>query len=371
VVEKNKYYRMEQLSHLGLRSELLIPSLLQELHHEVSSISNSFCWQDEFGIISNIYDESLHTSTVQKILISISSRKSDSYHCVNEWLNKQDKPVSSLDNFNQSSYLTSFYKKFLIPMGYANSCFVPVKHKATNERLGLLILHRHKREPEFSPEERRQLTKIASIIADGFSFNDFRDNHTTDGWIQGLFLIDKDGYTQHACATAEKLLALATWKPSNPVSSEPLDNLAVFPGLHQLIQNLLSASQNTTVNKNNPTLSITNAWGEFKLRGFLIKDKNGNRTPQIGLNIRWQEPFLLKLFHRISNLELTPRQETVALLYAAGDPHNVIADKLGLSLHTIKEHVRNISDKLNIQYRSDLIKLILCDCTADDGPLYT
>jgi DNA-binding NarL/FixJ family response regulator len=73
----------------------------------------------------------------------------------------------------------------------------------------------------------------------------------------------------------------------------------------------------------------------------IIEDKAGRRSTQIGLNIR--------------------RQETVSLLYASGDHHQTIAEKLNLSLYTVKEHVKNITDRLDIHSRADLIELILCD----------
>ena len=161
----------------------------------------------------------------------------------------------------------------------------------------------------------------------------------------------------------EKLVTLASASNLNDRLNNTANDMLIFNGVDKLVQNLLRENK-PRASMVNPTLTTSNAWGEFKLKGFLIKDKSGNRSPQIGLNIRWQEPFVLKLFHRIKTLKLTPRQETVALLYAAGDQLQMIAYKLDLSIHTVKEHIKNISIRLNTHSRADLIELILCDTSS-------
>jgi DNA-binding CsgD family transcriptional regulator len=359
-----RYYRLEQLARLGLPNQIFIRALLQELHHEMPSLSNTFCWQNAQGMLSNIYDEIHNTETSNKLIVSMASNKPDIYGNITNWISQLDHPATPFNHYGKDHYVATFYKTILNPIGYYNSCLVPVRQAVNNKRLGVLMVHRQQGTADFTEDDCHKLQHISTIIAHGLSQTNTKHLSTTDGWEQGLLLIDLHGNLQHACSTGNKLLSLASCSRFD-VSTKPTENdLYIFGDLNRLITNLTEPDNHKQAICD-PTLTMCNAWGEFKLRGFLIKDLSGNRANQIGLNIRWQEPFLLKLFHRIRNLTLTPRQETVGLLYAAGDPHQTIADKLNLSLYTVKEHVGDINERLNIHSRADLIELIICDKSSD------
>lgn len=352
-------YRLEQLAGLGLPSQIFIPALLQELHHDIPSFSNTFCWQNNQGKLSNIYDEVQNTRASRDFITSMSSTKHDKYRHTIDWVSQLEQATTSFEQYGHNPYIAKFYKTVLLPLHYFNSCFIPIFHTETHKRLGVLMIHRQKDEPDFSVQERNQLQNIATLIAQGLQQSQTKNLYTTDGWEQGLLIVNHNSELNYACSMGEKLLSLACTSRFD-ATTEHMNDLTIFKGFSSLIKNLLNAKCNDAGDFN-PTLATANAWGEFKLRGFLIKDMTGKRSNQIGLNIRWQEPFVLKLFHRIRTLKLTPRQETVGLLYAAGNQHQTIANKLNLSLYTVKEHVRNISARLGIRSRADLIELILCD----------
>lgn len=356
-------YRLEQLTRLGLPSQIFIPALLRELHHDIPSLSNTFCWQNEQGKLNNIYDESHNTEVSEKFITSMSSNKSDKYSHTTNWVSQLDQPTTSAEQYGKCPFIADFYKTILLPMDYCNSCFIPVFHAETNKRLGVLMIHRQKGQPDFTQTEREQLQNISTLIAYALQQPTNKNLYTINGWEQGLLLVNRYGKLNYTCSMGEKLLSLASYSHFDSTVSLSKD-LAIFKNVNQLIKSLLN-SKNSKGTNINPTLTTSNAWGEFKLRGFLIKDMVGNRGDQIGFNIRWQEPFVLKLFHRIKTLNLTPRQETVGLLYAAGNQHQIIADKLNLSLYTVKEHVKNISERLDIHSRADLIELILCDHSSN------
>ncbi len=353
-------YRLEQLARLGLPSQIFIPALLKELHHDIPSLSNTFCWQNNQGKLSNIYDETHNTVVSKNFITSMSSTAPDKHLYTTNWVSELEHPTTSFEQYGKNPHLKAFYKTILLPMGYVNSYFIPIFHTETKKRLGVLMIHRQKGGPDFNEKERTQLQNIAALIAYGLQQTDTKNVYTTDGWEQGLLIVNSSGTLHHACSMGEKLLSLASSSRFDATTSELANDLFIFKNFKQLLANLFNSDKNNNTSIN-PTLSTTNAWGEFKLRAFLIKDMTGKRGNQIGLNIRWQEPFVLKLFHRIRTLNLTPRQETVGLLYAAGNQHQTIANKLNLSLYTVKEHVKNIVNRLDIQSRADLIELILCD----------
>jgi len=272
-----------------------------------------------------------------------------------------DAPTTTSDCYGNCPYLADFYNTVLIPYGYFNSLFIPINQPETRTRLGVLMVHRSRGEANFTQQEREYLLHVAEIIAYGLSQPALDSISTMDGWEQGLLIVDKNRQLQFSCSTGKKLLALATDSIPNNRSNGEVRDLSIISGLEPLIERILISDKHKSINLDS-TIKITNTWGEFILRGFLINDSSDN-SPKISFNISLQEPFVLKLFSRIKILNLTPRQETIALLYAAGDQHKIIADKLDISLHTVKEHVKNICDRLGICSRSDLISHILCKNT--------
>ena len=88
-------YRLEQLARLGLPSQIFIPALLQELHYDIPSLSNTFCWQNNEGKLSNIYDETHNTNVSTKFITSISSDKHDKHSHTTNWVSQLDQLTTS------------------------------------------------------------------------------------------------------------------------------------------------------------------------------------------------------------------------------------------------------------------------------------
>lgn len=59
---------------------------------------------------------------------------------------------------------------------------------------------------------------------------------------------------------------------------------------------------------------------------------------------------------RVEALELTPREMEILQLIAAGLSNRKIADKLALSIYTVKNHVHHILDKLQVQDRREAVE---------------
>ncbi|NOQ93289.1 MAG: hypothetical protein GQ547_01500, partial [Methylophaga sp.] len=284
----------------------------------------------------------------------------DSYAETATWLSQLNGPITSSDfNGHCPSYLSQSYKRILLPMGYINSCFVPVIQENTGLRLGVLIINRKHGEAEFSLQERKDLQCVARIIAKGLSQPQVENTYSVDGWQQGLLIIDKSGALNYTCPMGDSLLTLASSSQFNHHTKHAIERLAILKDLQHIIENVrLQGTER--LSSSDATVTMKSSWGKFVLRAFLIEDIAGGAEAKIGINIRWQEPFVLKLFQRIRDLGLTPKQEVVGLLYALGEQHKVIAQKLDLSTHTVKEHVKNLCNRLSISTREDLISRILC-----------
>jgi NarL family two-component system response regulator LiaR len=53
--------------------------------------------------------------------------------------------------------------------------------------------------------------------------------------------------------------------------------------------------------------------------------------------------------------QLTPREREVLALLALGDSNQTIADKLVISVRTVKKHTSNIYGKLNVSNRTQAV----------------
>ncbi len=57
---------------------------------------------------------------------------------------------------------------------------------------------------------------------------------------------------------------------------------------------------------------------------------------------------------------LSPRQREIIRLIANGEPDKVIAERLGISQHTVTSHVTLLLSRLNAKSRSHAVYLFFC-----------
>lgn len=56
-----------------------------------------------------------------------------------------------------------------------------------------------------------------------------------------------------------------------------------------------------------------------------------------------------------ARLLLSDRQREMLDLLAAGEPYKAIADKMGLSIHTVRGYIRRIYEKLQVHTRTEAV----------------
>ena len=100
----------------------------------------------------------------------------------------------------------------------------------------------------------------------------------------------------------------------------------------------------------------------------------GQRTPgphlceavrSVGRGLRWFDPAIERYLDYRAPAEpvsfdlanLTPRERQVAALVARGESYRQIAAELQISGHTVKNHIRHIFDKLDVNSRVELALL--------------
>lgn len=352
--QQGELSRIYQLSHLGLSEKLFVTVLLAELHTLLPSYSNSYIWLDNHGRISDFFDE-CHNLKFGKHFNERAN--TDLIKALNKWLMNHNGISESRDH--EDPALSRIFQKLMLPAGYLNSLFLPVHSSHGGRCIAVLMLHRKQRSQQFTIEEKSLCQSLLPFLRYGLNHTASPPLAVTDGWQQGLLIIDKSARLQHASSCGKKLLSLALCHQVDHKHLPLIDCLQKVTDIDDWIKQLFNENRKPA-NQNDTMLSLESVWGTFCLTGFLINDCQGQRAEQIGINIRWQVPFLLKLFYAIPKLDLTPRQQSVALFYASGCPTKVMADKLELSIYTVKEHIHNIFERLQLRSRSELIEELLC-----------
>ncbi len=348
------YCRLQALEHIKLPEPIFVAAFLAELHHLLPSTSNSFCWLNRQNAPVDFYDEQ-STYSLSKNLSDAFSDKDDTLASkVSLWLERRGL-LNTSDVTDTNDSLRHLYRQVFFPCGYHHSLILSVgQHRDRNK--GILLVHRSRQQLKFSDEEAQRLSDCKKLLENGLARNeDFEYQATTSGWQSGLVIVDPRAQVVQCCPVGINLLALATQCSTGQFGHNRLMDVRALPGIHELIQSVLN--DDTGVSNSITTQSV---WGEFQISAYPVTDEIGHRAPQIYLNINWQIPFSLRVFHNIRFMALTPRQEIIALLYAIGQPTKMLANTLDLSLYTVKEHIHNIFDKLQIHTRAELIEEILC-----------
>jgi DNA-binding NarL/FixJ family response regulator len=99
-------------------------------------------------------------------------------------------------------------------------------------------------------------------------------------------------------------------------------------------------------------LTVADAWGRITLRVYPLSediDAGNAASALIAVQIRRQEPMVLRLAHGLRHLDLPPQLLQVALLLAQGHTNAEIASHMGVSENTVRWHVKQLFTKLQTQ----------------------
>ena len=132
------------------------------------------------------------------------------YSYTTNWAASLNTVTTTSEYFSECKSVATFYKQILLPMGFRNSCFIPIICPEQDKRIGILMIHRKSRNEEFTNKERIYLADVASLITQGCSRINQQELTTLKGHEQGLFLIDSSGKIKNSCTLGAKLLIMAS-----------------------------------------------------------------------------------------------------------------------------------------------------------------
>jgi DNA-binding CsgD family transcriptional regulator len=221
--------------------------------------------------------------------------------------------------------------------------------------LGQLSLYRGRAAKAFATDQIDLLQGIARYVVEALRSlpqtpGAAPDDEFRDGAEGALVVCRSNGEILLASHRAHALLAHASGEPINP---RTLGGTVDRKGRDLLRKLAAGISPDASLPTAVPTSTITNDWGRFSLSAYGLSDA------ELGVLIRRQEHFLVRLVSALSALPLSVQQREVAVLLARGLTNNEIARELGIALNTSKSHIKQIYERLDAHDRRDAIARIL------------
>ena len=356
---KRALARIQRLCCLGVGSETIMPDLLREVTTLCAAPDAVFCWIGSKGETSNFHATFAAASELEFYFKEFHSlkRERDLFKQTNLARNwPRSTPVLSWTEVlaaDRGKWLRSDYYNLLWrPYGFHDSLGLGVR---THGRIGgmLFVFHETGQAP-FEPRKTAALASVAGFVAHSLTSAPLEDLAYAEGGDLALFVVDRNGNTQHASLRARSLLSMALVPRFSPTTNwqalhEPL------PVVVELCK-ALAATADGRIGQQPPVLRLQNLWGQFVLRAYWLGPTDGvEQTRDIGITIERRVPPLLALHRRLERLPLTAREKQLCLLLARNQSGPDLADATGLAASTVITHQRRIYAKLGVHSRAGLL----------------
>jgi DNA-binding CsgD family transcriptional regulator len=354
---------IRQLCCLGLGGRAIMPALLNAVRELVAFDAAEFAWVDPRGELTNLYAEPMLPAEVMHFYFE-QAHPAGAHPASASFRTRaaQTDPVTTL-SVTDAVRNTDFYRHVLTRLSAEHALFCIVRDR--DRPLGQLALYRTGLRAAFCAADRNAISAVANYIAHGLddSFAPSRyagaDQSYRDTDHQVMLTLERDGTLRHCSSAARRLLQFVTLDSVNRGTVAQQD-----AAIHSLMREL--ADQLTSVFKGGedaggrpPGIVVTNRWGRFVLRAYWLTDDAHAPDALIGVQLRRQEPVVLRLSQAMRRLALSPQQKEVGLLLAQGKSNPEIAGALGVSLNTANYHVKQLFAKLNTHERSEVAPKLL------------
>ncbi|MBA2490263.1 MAG: hypothetical protein H0V34_00665 [Gammaproteobacteria bacterium] len=220
--------RIQQLCCLGLGGRMLMPALLEELHHLIPSYSNAFFWteNDQF---STLYDENPVFPQLVPVYMSefYNRREREVFPTFTQSM-RGKRGVQGIDDLlkveKTAFYRHEFYNLIYRPLNYRH--FIRLVLRESTRALGRIHLCRAD-DREFITQDRRRLAAIAPFIAHALTASDDLDAPLVESPDSGVIIADPCGRIVNVSAQARQLLWMASGAEAGATypSGEPRDDI--------------------------------------------------------------------------------------------------------------------------------------------------
>lgn len=239
---------------------------------------------------------------------------------------------------------TDIYRVMMQPYGIENMARIPVVHDG--QPLGGLALFRGADAAEFNDRELRWMERAAPLLGRVLSQRAHAGIATIQTGASGAALLNRDGTVRDTTPFFRRHLAML----NQNAPGEETTRFAVElpPSVTRRLALQHAATQ---------TFSVDTAWGAFRLH---LQPFSKGRT--LSLVSQRQIPVNLHLFRRLHRYDLSFRQLQTACGLAEGASFNDLAERWGVSRHSVITHAGHLYDKLGLASKDDLFTQCIWNC---------
>lgn len=349
---------IRSLCGLGLDSQVIMPMLLQMLHEFVPSHSNVFIWIAENGELSNIVAEECIRPEVLTLYLreyynrdeaAVRPRFSDAV--------RQEKGITDWEEYySQPRYLHSaFYNEVMLPQEarYTLRAYIP----CFGRNAGLLVLRRASRAKPFSERDKLRMAQIIPYLSHALNVRNPPATAFTGGTRSGVLMLTQDGGLVGADAMGQHLLFLANHPRVNALSIADASSIAAAAILKQLSIRIGQLRQEVAVPP--AQAQLQNEWGLFRFKAHLVSPAATGVEPLIGITIEHCIPLQVHLLGAMKEAPLSAKQKEVCLWLLDGLSQTHIAQRMGISPHSVNDYLKKTYRKLDVHSKDELMKKLL------------
>ena len=241
------------------------------------------------------------------------------------------------------------YREYMAPEGLAQEMLVALGSDA-GKFLGTVRLNRSPGQPEFDATELDFMATVAPRLADGIrrglAIGEANDPDHPDA--PGLIILDADGEIDSLSSGATRWIELLSGEPVRGQLPASIASAACATLRRARGEDL--GSESTVLVR-----SLDGVW--IAVQGIVI---GMTGTPKAAVIIEPAHPEriapLLMAIHG-----LTAREREVTRLVLQGDSTTKVADRLGISPHTVQQHLKSIFEKAGVRSRRELSAQLFFD----------
>lgn len=343
--------RLELLGELSLPPAAAVPDALVLIEEGVPALGSVLLWSSHTGEVAGGYsslvgmeDGLAHYAerfgnTAREQAISGSTFRDDIRTQI------RARRFSDVLQIPEAEFRqTDIYRVMMQPYGIENIARIPVVHDG--QPLGGLALFRGADAAEFSDHELRWMERAAPLLGRVLSGRADAGIATIQTGACGAALLNRDGALRDSTSCFRRHLAML----NQNAPGEETTRFAVElpPSITRRLARRHSETQ---------TFSVHNTWGDFRLH--LQPFSTGRALSLVSQRLI---PVNLHLFRRLHRYDLSYRQLQTACGLAEGVSFNDLAERWGVSRHSVITHAGNLYDKLGLSGRDDLLTQCIWNC---------